>query len=366
MTSKPSNVVLLTNIPSPYNVDLFWNLQNGTDRYTFFPVYTNASEDNRSWTPKEERMINTTILNSRVLKIPTAHDYRYIHFSPSIKPTLDHIQPKAVIAWEYNPAALMALAWCQKHHVRFIHVTEGTLNSERSLNPVQTWSRKRIISNADAFIACSSKAKEKLLFWGAEEEKIETALLTVDITPYLSIHRSPLGGRILYVGSLAERKGVDLLIQSLPFVQKPFSLHIVGDKEGKEKEELKRLITSLHLEDSVTWCGYLEGESLRREYQEASVFVLPTKEDCFGLVLVEAMAAGVPIVSSKYADGAYDVINEKNGSIVDPYDKHRMAEAITFYLNHPYHSDNSLIEKFSYSEITAHYYVALDQWFNRL
>ena len=362
---RKKKIVLLTNIPSPYNVDLFWELNNNTDQYQFFPVYTNSTEDNRQWNADEEKLRSSVILKSKVLKLSTGIDHRYVHLPSSVTPVLDRISPDAVIAWEYNPAALMAIRWCRRKKRKFIHVTEGTLNSEQNLNVIQKYSRKHIISHADACIACSTKAKEKLLAWGADETRIETALLTVDITPYLNEPYAPVSGRMLYVGSLAKRKGLDLLIQALPLIQQKFELHIVGDSECEEKEQLKSLLKEKHLDHKVIWRGFLQGEELRREYREAAVFVLPTREDCFGLVLVEAMAAGLPIVASKYADGAYDVIKEGiNGAITDPFIPGQLAGSIETYLRNTtdYRAIVSdTVEAFKYSSVVEHYYRILDQ-----
>ena len=358
-------VVLLTNIPSPYNVDLFWELNQNSEEYTFYPVYTSKTEDNRQWNADPEKIKSSIILKSRVLKLNTGIDHRYVHLPPSIDPVLNRINPDAVIAWEYNPAALMALHWCRKHHCKFIHVTEGTLNSEKNLNIVQKYSRSYITKHADGFIACSTKAKEKLMAWGINEEDIETALLTVDISSYLNSPYTPVTGRILYVGSLAERKGLDLLVQALPLIRQKFELHIVGASECGEKEKLKELLKTKHLDHTVVWRGFLQGEDLRKEYQEAAVFVLPTREDCFGLVLVEALAAGLPIVASKYADGAYDVIREGvNGTIADPFVPGSLAKGIEQYLRNTEDMrvrSGQIIESFLFSEVVKHYYQELQR-----
>ena len=362
MTKK--KVVLLTNIPSPYNVDLFWYLQKYTEEYEFYPVYTSKTEDNRQWNVKENRMINTTILDSRVIRLSTGIDHRYVHLPPSIAPTLNRIEPDVVIAWEYNPAALMALSWCKKKHIPFIHVTEGTLHSEQNLNLIQKWSRKRIVAKADGYIAASSKSKEKLIYWGAKEEKIEIALLTIDISDYLNSEYKPISGRILFVGRVVELKGLDLLFKALTLLKDSFQLRIVGDGDESDVLRLKQLSEDYHISDSINWCGYKGGKDLLEEYQNASVFVLPTKNDCFGLVLLEAMASGVPVVSSKYADGVYDIIKDGvNGRIVDPYNSDELAGAISGYLNNTQDmriGNEELINKFRYNDIADHYYKAIE------
>ena len=95
------------------------------------------------------------------------------------------------------------------------------------------------------------------------------------------------------------------------------------------------------------------------------VFVFPTREDCFGLVLVEALAVGLPIVSSKYAAGAYDVIKEGiNGIIVDPFVPSELARGIEKYLRNTedmrvYSKDT--IDAFRFSDVIQHFYKELNR-----
>lgn len=63
---------------------------------------------------------------------------------------LTRINPDVVIAWEYNPSALKALLWCKRHGRKFIHLTDGTLHSERNIGRVQKLMRHIIIRHADA------------------------------------------------------------------------------------------------------------------------------------------------------------------------------------------------------------------------
>ena len=120
------------------------------------------------------------------------------------------------------------------------------------------------------------------------------------------------GLQLLYVGSLIQRKGLDLLLPALAKTPQNIRLWIVG--EGQEKDLLQKQCTELKISDRVEFLGYQEGEPLQKLYRTADAFVLPTREDCFGLVLLEAMCASLPIISSKYADGARDLVSDgENG-----------------------------------------------------
>lgn len=103
---------------------------------------------------------------------------------------------------------------------------------------------------------------------------------------------------------------------------------------------------------------------LLKEYENASLFVLPTREDCFGLVLVEALAMGTPVIASKYADGAYDTIEDyKNGIIVDPYDEIKFGKTIESVLNGNVclnGDDRNILDKFKFENTIQGYVNAIN------
>lgn len=355
---KKIKVVLISNIPSPYRVDLWYYMQTCLNSVDLTILYTNANEDNRQWDIDEKKLEKSIILNSKILKIKGKQDSRYIHLLSGIGKRLSEINPDIVIAMEYNPAALQALCWCKRNKIGFVHMTDGTLHSERSIGTVQKISRKIIIKRADTYIASSTKAKEKLVKWGANENKISVSLLTTDIKKYKAIKRNPVKGRILYVGSMIPRKGLDLLINCLPFIDSEYCLHIVGNGTIEEIKDLKELAEGKGIDNKIEWKGFKQGLDLLKEYSEAEVFVLPTREDCFGLVLLEATAAGIPVVASKYADGAYDIVEVgKTGWIVDPYNGAELAETINKVIDdinfqkNCYTYSRKMIRKFEFSEV---------------
>ena len=157
--------------------------------------------------------------------------------------------------------------------------------------------------------------------------------------------------------SLIERKGVDLLLQALEGMEVPFTLALAGS--GPEEERLKQMAEELHISDKVEFLGYLQLEELREQYQKSGIFVLPTREDCFALVILEAMCAGLPVVCSQYADGSIDLIEEGvNGYITDPYDTVQFHNYLKKLLENPARSEEmgraSLqhLERFCFKEVS--------------
>lgn len=113
-----------------------------------------------------------------------------------------------------------------------------------------------MIPRTDMCIASSTKSKELQMHYGAKEDKIIIAFLTVDIGYFRFIREEYGSHKFLYVGSIIERKGVDLLIKALSFVKKDFTLTIVG--EGEKKNHLVEDIEKNGMTESVTFIPFLQ------------------------------------------------------------------------------------------------------------
>lgn len=320
--------LFITNVPSPYRVDFFAYLQKNYPEYEFHVIFSAADMECRKWSVEMEQLENYSFLKSKTLIIRKRFDDRYVYIPTGVEKALNDVRPDIVFAMEYNPTILRAVHWCQKKKIPFISWTDGTLNSEKNIGKVQRMSRRYIIKRAAAFVASSTASKETQIAYGADAEKCFVSYLTVDIQKYLAKKERYDARQLIYVGSLIQRKGLDLLMPALAETPEDIRLIIVG--EGQERQALKEQIAKLGLNDRVEFKGYVEGEALRRLYMESDAFIIPTREDCFGLVILEAMCASLPIISSKYADGARDLVEEgKNGYIVDPEDTKELAACIT-------------------------------------
>lgn len=356
-------VVIITNIPSPYRVDLFDYLRKHTTEYEIYILYASRNEDNRQWKIEREKLVNSRFLDSYTIKIPRRYDTKYIHISKGVGSELARIQPDLVVGSEYNPTVLQALQYCRRRQIPYISWTDGTLHSERNINKIQRWLRIWVIKHASAYIASSTKSQEAQLAYGAKEESCFISFLTVDIEKYLVEQQDIQPARMIYVGSLIERKGVDLLLKALNGLKGDYTLVLAGD--GPEKKNLQKLAEDLGIASHVEFLGYLSQEKLREEYAKSSLFVLPTREDCFALVILEAMCAGLPVVSSVYADGAYDLVEEgENGYLVDPFDTEKLQEYLQELLDHPEQANKmgqasrDIVSKFRFEEVSKGFYDA--------
>lgn len=133
---------------------------------------------------------------------------------------------------------------------------------------------------------------------------------------------------IISIGRLSKEKGFDDLIDVVNIISKKIpdiKLDLIGD--GNLKEELKRKISSLNLENNIKIHGYLEHKQIEKIITKDSLYVMSSLTESFGLVLIEAMSYGVPCVAFDSAQGAKEVIKNKK-LLVKNRNKEAMAKLI--------------------------------------
>lgn len=141
----------------------------------------------------------------------------------------------------------------------------------------------------------------------------------------------------LFVGSTIPRKGIQLLLQACVHLQTQgqsnYTLLIVGD--GEQKTELEQFSQDHQLTDSVKWVGRVDYQQVGAYFQQADVFVLPTLEDTWGMVVLEAMAVGTPVLCSQLAGACELVTDGQNGYSFDPHNTAQLAAAMTRFIDNP-------------------------------
>lgn len=180
---------------------------------------------------------------------------------------------------------------------------------------------------ADHIITPSSDIKRELMGWGVPQSKITVIPNGVDISLF-SPRRNPQSSSdhnyCLFVGQLVHRKGVKYLLYALRKVQSDLRCLIVGD--GPLLSELRSLAKRLCLDDKVRFLGSVTIPRLVELYRNALFLVLPSLVEPFGIVILEALACGTPVIATRVGGPSEIIKHGVNGFLVKPADVDELAK----------------------------------------
>ncbi|MBD3306151.1 glycosyltransferase [candidate division KSB3 bacterium] len=199
----------------------------------------------------------------------------------------------------------------------------------------------RELEETDYIAVTSEFTRQGLLEEGIDEDRILLTPLGVDpehfvpLPPDSSIRKgqeanTPERFRVLYVGQICVRKGIPYLLEAWRKLRlRQAELVLVGDVVDDVKDLLARY---LHQDETITLLPHTPDPV--RAYQNATLFILPSLEDGFGLVVLEAMACGLPVIVTEHT-GAKDCVRHAvDGWIIPPYSVESIAETLRYCYDH--------------------------------
>jgi len=201
---------------------------------------------------------------------------------------------------------------------------------------------RKVFKEYDYFLAMSPDMKNDLLRLGCDENKIIVHYYGTDTKRFINKNRDyPIKNsvNILTVGALEDRKGHFYVVLALDYLFKKFDYsnfkyYVVGD--GPNHSSLKKLVVELGLQDHVLFLGHVpyNSDTLIEIYNNSDIFIHPSivddKNDKEGIpgTIVEAMANGLPVISTYHAGIPYIIDNEKEGLLLKERDIEGLAEAL--------------------------------------
>ncbi|MEL6927853.1 MAG: glycosyltransferase family 4 protein [Cyanobacteria bacterium J06600_6] len=278
---------------------------------------------------------------------PTGYDIGFSYVSPSIAWKLLQYRPDVVLVNAFSVWTAIALLLKPIGRWQVILILEGgspSVNYEKT--SVRMWLRRFLARQVDAFVANGQRAKNYLTqVVGAEPNRVfDRPFLVpslkaleqseIDLKPEQLTLAQPV---FLYVGQLIARKGFINLIAACSLLMqqgyRDFSLLVVGD--GSQRAELEAIANQKGLEDKIQWLGKVPYSSLGQYFKLGDVFIFPTYEDIWGMVLTEAMAYGKPVICSEGAGAAEMVLQEENGMVYDPHQPGDLAKYMSRFIDEP-------------------------------
>lgn len=324
-------VLFLTNYPSPYRVHFFDELGKYMDVTV---LYSDRVEDmkhrNAQWFEEGEHGFQAVRLTP---KLRVGRRYLCFDVIPWLKKQYDAI----VVCGYSSPTAVLAMAWLRLHRIPFYMEVDGGLIRQDS--KLKHFVKKSLVCMANQWLSTGTHTTKYLVHYGAKEENVthypfsslyERDILEVPVTreEKRELRREleiPEENMLLVIGQFIHRKGFDVLMRAAKDLNSGIGIYFVG---GEATEEYLRLRQELGLHN-VHFLGFQKKERLAQFYKAADLFVLPTREDIWGLVINEALAYGLPTITTDRCVAGLELIEDGvNGYVVPVEDAGVLTEKI--------------------------------------
>jgi len=348
-------------------------------------VYTRAHD------PKD-RQIYELNQNARLIHLRAGEDEEiqklavYFHL-PEFVSNLENFRKQNNLQYDliFSHYWLSALAgtylqqWWHVPHITMFHtlgavknaITEGDCLVPGESEPeLRIETERDVVQKCHHVVAPTEREKTELIrHYGALSEKISVVPCGVNLEQFKALDKTQarqyLGFDndkiILFVGRIDPLKGLDKLIKALPYLRNIQGLRLLviggGEHSQHEIEQLQKLACSLKIQNSVAFLGLVKHEQLPYFYSAADACVVPSYYESFGLVALESLACGTPVVATDVGDFKSIIREGETGYVVIDNVPHRLADKIALLLSRPSTDTKSAqliratVSKFSWSNI---------------
>ena len=334
-------VLLLHNFLTPYRIPLFEALARQVELEVW--IYGDVASI-REWEHKSEGLPFKCRLLPH-LNLPTgSRDYRIL-LNHTLPRELKRHERDVTLCMGWDAPASWYAAWEARRHKRPFVLWSGSTENEpswrRSISkPLVRW----IVRGADARITYGSRAKDYLVSLGADPETTWPAVRGLPDAYGAGARALPVDARahqrgvlgldarfvVFYCGQLIDRKGLPELLHAFAYFQSGRDdavLVIAGT--GNRERNFRAQAQRLGIAHKVRWLGHVPPENLPGWYALADLFVLPSREEVWGMVINEALACGVPVLTCEPVGAAPDLILEgENGYVVPAGDPAALHKAL--------------------------------------
>lgn len=323
-------ILFVTNLPSPYRVDFFNELGKLSD-LTVFYERSSASDRDQKWKGNV-----AATYTERYIKLKPLGTDRSIGLG-LVKAIKKQKFDVLILSGYASPSVMFAIAYCKRKKIPYYIESDGGF-CKKDRFP-KSLLKKFLLSKAKGHFVTCEEYKNYLLTLGVDESRIHkypfTSLKSEDILlktvsaeekkrlrEKLKINEEKV---ILTVGRFIKIKGFDILLKSVRNISKDIGVYLVG---GVPTEEYLLLQKDLRLKN-IHFVDFKSKNELKEYYKASDLFVLPTRGDVWGLVINEAMACGLPIVTTNKCIAGLELVkNGENGYLVEKDDPDGLADRI--------------------------------------
>jgi len=337
-----ARLALLYNFLPPYRIMVFQEIQKSVSALRV--ILSVPMEKNRHWSAEFgdlDVVIQKTITKQYVSHSPNRFSTELsCHFPLDTLKLLRDFRPDVILSLEFGmrtlQAALYALVHPKVKLIIWAHVSEVT---ELARGRARRLLRKLLLQTASVVLVNGSSGRRYIESLGFPGNRILVVPKTTDIELFKGkpVRTPQAATRLLYVGRLIELKGLEPFLNQLAAwaernPQHPIVLTLLGSGPLREKVEARLMPANLQLK-ILSEVSYRE---VPNHYKEADIFVFPTLADEWGLVVNEAMIAGLPVLGSIYSQAVEElVVPEVNGWVFHTDNAEEMYSCIDMALKTP-------------------------------
>ena len=331
------SVLFITNIPAPYRIDFF----NELGRYCNLTVVFEARRAagvRFNWNDRKKKLFRAIFLSDGEID--------ETHVNWKIFSYLDKDRYDRIIATSYGYYTEMAaLLWMRLRRIPYDLELDGGI--VRPGEPFyKRLIKRRIIRGAGHLFSSGKETDSLFLHYGGQADRLVrypfTSLHAADVRDPADAEekaeaRRQLGLKeemvIVSIGQFIRRKGYDVLLKACSGLDPKAGVHIIG---GSPTEEYRALVSGYSLKN-VAFHEFMDKASMQRFLRAADLFVLPTREDMWGLVVNEAMAAGLPVVTTTACNAGKELIEDGvNGFLVPPENPDALRDTLNGLIAAPH------------------------------
>lgn len=359
-------VLFLTNVPSPYRVDFFNALGKLCDLTVLFENH-NAKSRDTAWVADSMDCFKAVYLKG--IRIGEAES-----FSLDVLQYLSNKRYDVIVVGMYSsPTGMLAIEYMRLKKIPFVLSSDGGMKKEDS--GIKHWIKAHFIGAAKGWLSTGETTSEYLKYYGATDDRIFkypfTSVKSKDILMHPLTQTQKLEYRkklnmkekrvILSVGQFIYRKGYDVLLKACNGLDSDIGIYIVG---GKATEEYLKMKKNLNL-INIHFVDFMPKKDLANYYKAADIFVLPTREDIWGLVVNEAMSYGLPVVTTnKCVAGSEMIVNGENGYIVPVENSDALKAAMISSFDISAENVLRTAKNYSIEEMVQCHITAFEEWIN--
>lgn len=371
-------VVLVTNIPTPYRVPLFNALNNTLEQHGLYLIVIFAAwrYPRRQWQlSPDEFEFEYRVLRSKRIDYTSTERVSFTY--RGLFSLLKTLNPDLIITSGFSLATTL-IAWGRQAglYPPFLIWTEGICQPVYARSWLRSIQRRVLVHRSDGCIVSGGKAAAYMKQLGAPEQSIFKACSTTDTEAFIQNgtrhrqqHSRPPSRkfRLLAISHLTPDKGIELLfpiLSRLLHLDVSIHLDIVGD--GPHADRLEQETSRSGISQHVTFWGYRQKKDLFGFLASADCFVFPTRRDVWGMVLLEAMAAGLPCLASPHAGATSELIQDEINGYVCDFNVESTCERILFLKDNPAHAarigrkaQQTIREDFSLDNAVAGFFEAI-------